>query len=84
MPRDVLVMVLREGLRLVALGLLIGVPLRWLGAKYVQKELFQMKPLEPASIFAALGILLTAALVAVAIPAIRASALRPMDALRQE
>ena len=84
MPRDVLMMVLREGLRLATLGLLIGVPLVWLGAKYVQKELFQMKPLEPASVFAALGILLTAALIAVAIPAIRASALRPMDALRQE
>jgi predicted permease len=84
MPRDVLVMVLRDGLRLAVLGLLIGVPLVWLGAKYVQKELFQMKPLEPASVFAALGILLTAALIAVAIPAIRASALRPMDALRQE
>ena len=84
MPRDVLLMILREGLRLAALGVLIGVPLVWLGAKYVQKELFQMKPLEPASVFAALGILLTAALVAVTIPAIRASALRPMDALRQE
>ncbi len=84
MPKDVLTMVLREGLCLAALGLLIGVPLVWLGAKYVQKELFQMKPLEPTSVFAALGILLTAALVAVAIPAIRASALRPMDALRQE
>jgi ABC-type antimicrobial peptide transport system permease subunit len=77
-------MVLREGLRLAVLGLLIGVPLVWLGAKYVQKELFQMKPLEPSSILSALGILLTAALVAIAIPAIRASALRPMDALRQE
>jgi ABC-type lipoprotein release transport system permease subunit len=43
-----------------------------------------MKPLEPASIFAALGILVIAAVAAVAIPATRASALRPMDALRQE
>jgi len=84
MPRNVFVMVLGEGLRLAALGLLIGVPLVWVGAKYVQKELFQMKPLEPVSVFAALGVLLAAALVAVAIPAIRASALRPMDALRQE
>ena len=84
MPKDVLLMVLREGLRLAILGLLIGTPLVWLGAKYVQKELFQMKPLEPASVLAALGILFAAALIAVAIPAIRASALRPMDALRQD
>jgi macrolide transport system ATP-binding/permease protein len=84
MPRDVLMMVLREGLRLAVLGLLIGTPLVWLGGKYVQKELFRMKPLELPSVFAALGLLLIAAVVAVAIPAIRASALRPMDALRQE
>ncbi len=84
MPKDVLLMILGEGLRLAALGLLIGAPLVWLGAKYVQKELFQMKPLDPPSVFATLGILLIAALVAVAIPSIRASALRPMDALRQE
>lgn len=84
MPTDVLAMILRDGLRLAALGLLIGTPLVWLGAKYVEKELFKMKPLDPASILGAVGILLTAALIAVAVPAIRASALHPMDALRQD
>ena len=84
MPKDVLMMVLIEGLRLALLGMLISVPLVWLGAKYVEKELFHMKPLEPASVSAALGILLAAALAAVAIPAVRASALRPSDTLRQE
>ena len=84
MPRDVLMVVLREGLLLVVLGLLIGVPLVGLGAEYVKKELFQMTPLDPASLFAAPCILLTPALLAIAIPAIRASALRLMDALHQE
>lgn len=84
MPKDVLVMVLSEGLRLAVAGVLIGMPLAWLGSKYVGKELFQMKPLEPGSVSATLGILLIAGLVAVAIPAVRASALRPSDALRQE
>ena len=84
MPMDVLLMVLLEGLLLVALGVLISVPLLWLGAKYVEKELFQMKPLDPGSVSAALAILIAAALVAVVIPAIRASALRPLDALRHE
>jgi len=84
MPRDVLVMVLLEGLRLAIGGVLIGLPLVWLGAKYVEKELFHMKPLEPGSVSSALFILLASALVAVIIPAIRASALRPSDTLRQE
>lgn len=84
MPRDVVSMVLREGLGLAAVGMLIGIPVVWLGAKYVEKELSRMKPLEPLSVALALGILLAAALVAVGIPALRAAALKPAETLRQE
>ena len=84
LPKDVVSMVLREGLRLAALGVLLGIPIVWVGAKYVEKELFHMKPLEPVSLALALGILLAAALVAIGIPAVRASALEPAEALRQE
>jgi predicted permease len=84
MPTDVVLMVLREGLGMAASGLLIGIPVVWLGAKYVEKELSRMKPLEPLSLALALGILFVAALVAVGIPALRASALQPAEALRQE
>jgi len=83
MSRDVLSMVLREGLGLAALGMLIGIPVVWLGAKYVQKELSRVK-LESLSVALALGILLAAALVAVGIPAIRAASLKPAETLRQE
>ena len=62
-----------------------GIPVVWLGAKYVEKELTGMKPVEPLSVGLALGILLVAALVAVGIPAgLRAAALQPADTLRQE
>jgi predicted permease len=84
MPTDVLWMVLREGLGLAILGMLMGIPVVWLGAKYVEKELTGMKPVEPLSVGLALGILLVAALVAVGIPALRAAALQPADTLRQE
>ena len=84
MPRDVILMVLREGLVLAASGLLLGTPVIWLGAKYVEKELSTMKPLEPLSLALALGILFLAALLAVGIPALRASALQPAETLRQE
>jgi predicted permease len=84
MPSDVLSMIMREGLALTILGMLVSIPVVWLGAQYVTKELSQMKPLEPVSIALALGILLVAALVAVFIPALRASALEPAETLRQE
>lgn len=84
MPADVVLMVLRDGLWLAVLGILAGIPIVWTGAKFVEKELHQMKPLDPASFALALGVLLAAAVLAVGIPALRASALDPTGALRQE
>ena len=84
MPGEVLAMILREGMALAAVGLLLGLPIVWLGAKYLETELFRMKPLEPASIALAVGALLAAALVAVVIPALRASGIQPAQTLRQE
>jgi predicted permease len=83
-PKDVVSMILREGIGLTLWGMLIGIPVVWLGARYVEKLLVQMKPLEPLSMALALGILLASALVAVGIPALRASALEPAETLRQE
>ncbi|HXE62653.1 MAG TPA: FtsX-like permease family protein, partial [Bryobacteraceae bacterium] len=83
-PRDVMAMVLREGLVLAGAGILIGVPVIFLGAKYVAKELYQMKPIEPLTVSLTLGILLLSAIVAISIPALRASSLEPSETLRQE
>jgi predicted permease len=84
LPKDVVAMVVREGLAVAALGMAMGVPVVWAGAKYVQKELSQAKPLDPGSLALALGTLFAGALVAVAAPALRAAALKPADALRQD
>ena len=84
LPREVVTMIVREGMALVALGVLLGGPLLWLGQKYLQKELFQMKSLEGLSISLSLAILLIAAFAAVTIPAVRASMLQPAETLRQE
>ncbi len=84
MPGDVVSMIVRQGMALAALGILMGLPVIWLGAKYLEKELFQMKPLEPASLLLSLGTLSAAALAAVAIPALRASTIQPAQTLRQE
>lgn len=84
MPRDVVSMVMREGLLLAGVGLLLGLPVVFWGAAYVEKELFQMKPLEPASLLISLGVLFMAALVSAGIPALRAAAIQPAETLRQE
>jgi predicted permease len=84
MPRTVVSMVLREGLTLALAGIALGMPVVWLGAKYAEKELFEMKVFDPASVSMALGVLLVAALAAVGMPAARASLLQPSETLRQE
>jgi ABC-type antimicrobial peptide transport system permease subunit len=84
MPREVVIMIVREGMMVAVVGLLLGFPVIWLGAKYVKKELFEMKPLDPATILLSTGTLLLAALVAVAIPALRASSIQPAQTLRQD
>jgi predicted permease len=84
LPRNVLAMVMREGVALALAGILLGMPVVWLGAKYAEKELFRMKVLEPASIAAALAILLAASLAAVGAPAARASGIQPSETLREQ
>jgi predicted permease len=84
LPRNVLGMILREGLSLVVLGVLIAAPVAWLGTRYITKLLQDMKPLDPLSFVGALVVLMTAALIAITIPAIRAAAVDPADTLRQE
>jgi len=84
MPKEVVNMIVREGMAIVVAGLLLGLPVIWLGAKYVEKELFQMKPLEPATILFSVGILLASALAAVMVPALRASSIQPAQTLRQD
>jgi predicted permease len=84
LPRNVLSMVLREGLALASAGIVLGLPAVWLGAKYAEKELFQMRVFEPMSVIAAVGILLVSALAAVGAPATKASSLQPSEILREQ
>ncbi len=84
LPRNVLTMILREGLSLTMLGILLAAPVVMLGARYIEKLLLHMKPLEPASIGLAVGVLITAALIAVTLPAMRAAGVNPSEALREE
>jgi predicted permease len=81
---DVLTQVLREGFVLAAGGLAAGIPLAVWGVKLAEKQkVLTEGPLPYWTLGAALGVLAVAALAAVFGPAMRASGVDPMRALRK-
>jgi predicted permease len=81
---QVLWMVLRDSLYLVAAGLAIGLPLAWFASKLMESMLYQTSVHDPVSlIFAGVGGVVVA-VAAGLIPARRAASVEPMNALRTE
>jgi len=83
-PRHVQGLVLRQALRLVALGLVFGLAGAALATRLLASMLFEIKPADPATYAAAAGALALAALAASYFPARRATRIDPLEALRQE
>jgi predicted permease len=81
---DVLWMVLREVLGLVAMGIAAGVPLAAGASRLVESLLFGIAPFDPPAIGAAAVAMTAVALFAGYLPARRATKIEPMAALRYE
>ena len=82
--RQVLWMVLRDSLWLVAAGLAIGLPLAWFASRLMASMLFKLSGHDPVSfILAGFGVLIVS-VIAAFIPARRAASVEPMQALRTE
>jgi len=77
-------MVLKEVCLLAALGLAISVPIALATSRVIQSFLFATRPNDPSTLGVAVTILLTTALVACFGPALKASRISPMIALRQD
>ena len=83
-PGNVVWMVLRQVMLLALAGLAIGVPVTLGTVKLIESFLFGVKPSDAGALLLAMGILLTAALLAGYAPARRASRIDPMTAVRHE
>src|ERR1039458_10204485 len=77
-------MVLRETAVLIAIGLAAGVPASLACARLIQSKLFGLKPADPVTLAAALGIMIVVAIASGYLPARRASRVAPLIALRYE
>ncbi len=88
-PGDVLRLILRTGIRLTSIGLAIGLAgalilVRLLGSRLADFEVYEVTPLDPASLAAVCLLLALVALLACYIPARRAARMNPLTSLRYE
>jgi predicted permease len=72
------------GLRLLAVGILLGVPGAWLAGRAMQTVLFGVPPLHALTLTATACVLGVVSLAACLLPTLRASRVDPMEALRYE
>ena len=81
---DVLRLILREGMWLVAFGLGMGIPLSLASSRLLASMLYGLKSTDPVSLLGVILILTVVAALAGYIPARRATKVDPMIALRYE
>ena len=77
-------LVLRDGLLPVAIGAVAGIAVAFGSARVVSSLLFEVSPYDPVLSAGAVGVLLAVGTTACLLPARRAAAVEPMQALRTE
>jgi len=77
-------MIIRQGLTLVAIGLAIGIPISLLVGRTLQGLLVATSPTDPVALGGGVTVLVLVSGVAAWLPARRAAAVDPMEALRSD
>jgi len=83
-PRDVLLLILKQGLLITVLGLTIGIAGAWGLTRFLASQLYEVEPTDIATFAVTAAILFIVALTACFLPAWRAVRLNPNEALRYE
>ena len=83
-PGDLICMIVGESATLVAGGVIAGTALAIVTTRLIEALLFDVKPADPVMIAIAATLLVAVGLVAAWVPALRASRVSPMAALRHE
>jgi predicted permease len=82
--RNVVRMIVRDGLAIAVPGVLIGAPCAWAAARLVRAQLYGIAPGDPRTLLFGAATLLATVLAASLLPALRASKVAPVEALREE
>jgi ABC-type antimicrobial peptide transport system permease subunit len=77
-------LVLRDTLKLVVIGMLIGIPVALACARLLESQLYEVGPNDPLAVSIGIGTLTLTALLAGYVPARRAARVDPLIALRCE
>jgi putative ABC transport system permease protein len=81
---DVLRLVLQQGARLIVAGLVFGLLISFLAARAMASLLFDIKPMDVPTFIGVSAVLALLALLACAVPALRATQVDPLVVLRDE
>jgi putative ABC transport system permease protein len=84
LPRDIMASLLGEGLRLTAIGVVVGVALALAATRLLNALLFGTSPTDLVTFASAAALIVTIAAAASLVPALRASRVDPLIALRDE
>jgi predicted permease len=82
--RDAVAIILRGAFGLIVVGLILGLPLTFAAGRFLGNQLYGMNPYDPFVVLTAVAALGLSAFFASLIPALKASRVSPVEALRAE
>ncbi len=83
-PARVVRMIVLGALRMVGIGIIIGLPIAWMASRLIEQQVYDVSSMDPVAIVAAISILCCVGLAAAAVPARRAATVDPVTSIHVE